>query len=120
MVRIKVFTRRSIESFSLFSLVEVVINLFRFHSHLQTFSIATQFAVCPILSAYFTLAMSKNAPDLFRLAPPEESPAGVARHSTIVEMGGCRTSTHTAHGCQAVVLLSNTFRRHGSFSCVYL
>jgi len=88
-----------------------MIHLVWFHSNFQAFSIAAKLTVCTVVSAYFALSMAKNAPYLFRLSSPKESPAGVARNSPIMQMGGSRTLAHTAAGGEGVVF-AVTLGRH--------
>jgi len=63
------------------------------------------------VAADLTLTMAKNAPNLLRLTPPEESPAGVARHGPIMQMCCSRTATHTAVGSK-ILLFVVRLRRH--------
>ena len=48
---------------SLLPLVEIIVNLLWFHSHLQTSSVAAQFTVGSVVFADLTLTMTKDAPE---------------------------------------------------------
>jgi len=68
-----------------------------FHAKIETFLIATLFAICSIKLIDLTIIFVVDALFIFTYPPSEECSAGIASNISIMEVGSCRTAAHTAH-----------------------